>query len=285
MYTKIVAAQLATSAGVTTVITRSSTPGNIPSVLKHSQSTGTATSTGVDSTSDDKSNDHVPMHTRFLPDPHPIRDRYFWLLHGLAPYGKIYIDSGAYEALLNKAGLLPAGIVEVEGSFGQHEAATLIVVTKRHRQEAAPPAPAPIKVQTDTPSSADVLRTKEMQSFTPPRSSGSGTSTPLSSLPTQAPATKFPSPSTEFFELYDMEEVGRAQVNYSATEISRIKGLKSSEIPNVLGYSLSEYVAFRDSISFFNRKNGGKVGAASVGGGVNVGGLGGAADASESLGK
>lgn len=279
MYTKIVAAQLATSAGVTTVITRSSTPGNIPSILSHSQSTGTAASTGVDSTSDAKSNDRAPLHTRFLRDPHPIRDRYFWILHGLAPYGKIYIDNGAYQALLNKAGLLPAGIVEVEGSFGQHEAATLIVVTKRHRQEAATPAPAPINVPIDTPSPVDALRTKETQSFMPSRSSGSGTSTPLTSVALYAPATKYPSPSSEFFELYDTDEVGRAQVNYSATEISRIKGLKSSEIPNVLGYSLSEYVAFRDSISFFNRRNGGKAGATSVGG------VAGAADASESLGK
>lgn len=42
-------------------------------------------------------------------------------------------------------------------------------------------------------------------------------------------------------------------MNYSAAEIMRIKGLKSTEIVNVLGYADSEYVAHRENISFFPR--------------------------------
>jgi len=46
-------------------------------------------------------------------------------------------------------------------------------------------------------------------------------------------------------------EVGRALVNYSAVEIARIKGQRSSKIEELLGYADSEYVALRENISFF----------------------------------
>jgi glutamate 5-kinase len=72
----------------------------------------------------------APLHTRFIPSPHPIRDRYFWLLHGLAPHGTIYIDAGAHRALADKAGLLPVGVVDVEGAFAQQEAVRLVAVER-----------------------------------------------------------------------------------------------------------------------------------------------------------
>ena len=46
-------------------------------------------------------------------------------------------------------------------------------------------------------------------------------------------------------------EIGRAVVNYSATEIRRIKGLHSTQIHEALGYADSEYVALRENIAFF----------------------------------
>ncbi|TEY44934.1 hypothetical protein BOTCAL_0340g00010 [Botryotinia calthae] len=213
MSTKIVAARLATSAGVTTVITRSSSPGNIASIvsyvqsLKHSTSSGktgdvvsqsqtpetiTRSNSTLSLTGVALSSVEPPLHTRFLPSHQPIRDRYFWLLHGLSPHGTIYIDAGAHRALAAKAGLLPAGIVDVDGSFAQQEAVRIVVV--------------------DRPSSPDAKIV-----------SGSGV------------------------------EVGRALVNYSAMEITRIKGMRSSEIHGLLGYADSEYVALRENISFFER--------------------------------
>lgn len=50
-------------------------------------------------------------------------------------------------------------------------------------------------------------------------------------------------------------EVGRALVNYSAIEIMRIKGVRSSEIQGLLGYADTEYVAYRENISFFARES------------------------------
>ncbi|KAK3692713.1 Aspartate/glutamate/uridylate kinase [Podospora appendiculata] len=146
MSTKIVAARLATSAGVTTVITRSSNPGNIVKIVKHIQASRSPASLVTQANAEDHHTEDpmsastvsladlepkIPLHTRFLPSPHPVRDRYFWILHGLRPHGIIYIDAGAYKALLGKAGLLPVGVVDVEGTFAQQEAVRICVVEKR----------------------------------------------------------------------------------------------------------------------------------------------------------
>jgi len=144
MSTKIVAARLATSAGVTTVITRSSNPGNIANIIRYLQpvspSPGNIITSAesaleeslVHSTANLKVDDRMraPLHTRFLPSNNPIRDRYFWLLHGLAPHGTVYIDGGAHRALTDKAGLLPVGVVDVEGTFAQQEAVRLVAVER-----------------------------------------------------------------------------------------------------------------------------------------------------------
>jgi glutamate 5-kinase len=193
MSTKIVAARLATSAGVTTVITRSSKPGNIHEIVKYLQATKNSSPNGKATTSSTLLT--PPLHTRFLPSASPIRSRSFWLLHGLAPHGTIFIDYGAYHAILNKASLLPAGVVRVEGHFSQQEAVRVFVV------ERSPP----------TALDGDFPR-----------------------------------------QCQEPREIGRALVNYGSTEISRIKGLQSTQIHAALGYADSEYVAFRENISFFH---------------------------------
>ena len=229
MSTKIVAARLATSAGVTTVITRSSNPGNIVDILEYVQASrqvvSTASSLSIDPIDTPTLSNSVssfqleaatkpPLHTRFLPDPQPIRDRSFWLLYGLAAHGTIFIDEGAHRALASKAGLLPVGIVNVEGTFSQQEAVRLVVVPRRR----------PVTAATDT-------------------------STELSSVVTDLAADtaiQESSAATPF-------EVGRALVNYSSVEVARIMGLQSTEIHNVLGYADSEYVALRENISLMKR--------------------------------
>lgn len=212
MSTKITAARLATAAGVTTVITRSSKPGNIAAIVRYVEAQKSAgrsleasgelpvkTAAGepglqktaiLNGTSTPRLEEPTqpPLHTRFLPDLHPIRDRYFWLLHGLAPHGTIYIDAGAYAALANKAGLLPVGVVDCADSFGQQECVRVCVLPSR-----------------DAP-------------------------------------------------LSEAEEVGRALVNYSSAEIKRIRGVRSSQIAELLGYADSEYVAWRESVALFKRE-------------------------------
>src|SRR5579862_5603212 len=189
MVTKLIAAELAASVGVTTIITRASLPGNIFSIVNHLDSLSSRPATPTPSThvssavvstpcSSPPPRGQVPLHTRFLPK-RSFRDRQFWLLHGMAPRGRVLIDEGAFRALtrVEKAGLLPVGVVGIEGTFSRDEAVTLTVATR------------------------DV--------------EGNITGT---------------------------TDVGRALVNYSATEISRIKGKQSTEIVNILGYADGEYI-------------------------------------------
>jgi glutamate 5-kinase len=215
MSTKIVAARLATSAGVTTVITRSSNPGNIANIVRYLEDIKTSAPTPSTLSTPDMSPEdslaastatlvsdvkiQAPLHTRFVASTQPIRDRQFWLLHGLAPHGAIYIDAGAHRALVNKAGLLAVGVVDVEGSFAQQEAARLIAVERIPKSTLSPSA-------------------------------------------------------TKRWEGHGIE-VGRALVNYSSAEIARIKGVQSSEIHGLLGYADSEYVALRENISLFVRES------------------------------
>ena len=235
MSTKIVAARLATSAGVTTVITRSSSPGNIANIVNylqaqkmasHSKTSSMPTTPGESTPlSNSISSLHLdtlpapPLHTRFLPDPFPIRDRSFWLLHGIAARGTLYIDAGAHRALASKAGLLPAGVVDVEGHFAGHEAVRLVVVDKRN--------------PLTNWSSAAYESGANASAGGPPVDEAVG-------------------------------EVGRALVNYSATEISRIKGMQSTEIGTVLGFADSEYVALRENISLTKREKGSRPGTPSL---------------------
>lgn len=222
MSTKIVAARLAASAGVTTVIAKSTNPKNIFSIVQYIQTLGLPRNKSLSGAmfkdlaisqsqapSDDladTSNEtpvgeqvEKPLHTRFTPNKHPIRDRRFWLLHGLAAHGTVYIDAGAEKALTSKAGLLPVGVVDVEGHFSSHEAVRICVV------ERIPQTSATV---------------------------GEGSGTGDGKLWRGTP-----------------REIGRALVNYSDKEIMQIKGLQSGGIHKVLGYSDTEYVALRDNIS------------------------------------
>ena len=197
MVTKLIAAELAASVGVTTIITRASLPGNIFAIVKHLDTlasrpaTPTSTShvsSAVISTprSSPPPRGEVTLHTRFLPK-RSFKDRQFWLLHGMAPRGKVVIDEGAFKALtrVEKAGLLPVGVIAVEGSFSADEAVTISVAA---------------------------------------RDPAGG--------------------------IKDTTDIGRALVNYSATEIARIMGKRSNEIVGILGYADGEYVAHRDNMVF-----------------------------------
>ncbi|KAK9457996.1 Aspartate/glutamate/uridylate kinase [Dipodascopsis uninucleata] len=143
MATKLIAAELATSAGVETIITKSAVPGNIHAIIEYlsylkEQSRSRSNSPFDDDNGHDSTTQELlvtpPRHTRFIPQEHPIKDRQFWILHGLKSHGTIYIDHGAYRAITrtNKAGLLPAGVLHLKGSFSASEAVTLAVLDKNH---------------------------------------------------------------------------------------------------------------------------------------------------------
>lgn len=144
MTTKLIAAELATSAGITTIICRSSVPGNIPTILEflgnHEIPDGHDSEKNMHGITEKlqdmelksmKAAD-VPLHTRFVPKVRPIKDRKFWILHGLNSQGTIYIDTGAYTAITRsrRAGLLPVGVIGVEGNFHTSECVDIKVGVK-----------------------------------------------------------------------------------------------------------------------------------------------------------
>lgn len=103
MVTKIAAAQIATGAGVRTVITEGRFPKNLEKILQ-----GDA------------------IGTQFEPQPRPASARKRWIAHGLVPAGKLYLDDGAVKAILSAGrSLLAAGIVQVEGEFQSQDAVML----------------------------------------------------------------------------------------------------------------------------------------------------------------
>jgi glutamate 5-kinase len=295
MSTKIVAARLATSAGVTTIITKSSKPGNIGAIIRHAErerkGKGVSSRNSIadmdgallaqtaalnlHNTTHDLSasmgslqeneqvartpsphaeSEPIPLHTRFLPISHPIRDRYFWILHGLAPHGTIYIDHGAWTALNGKAGLLPVGIVDVDGNFAQQEAVRIVVVKRiSSRTSNSPsitqpttPAASSHSVHAPIPLRHPLPHTPSYTSTPSPQHPGLTHTQSSSHLPSAPPP----------YELYNPApfEIGRAVVNYSAAEIRRIKGLHSTQIRETLGYAEGEYVAVRENIALAGRE-------------------------------
>ncbi|KAG2207944.1 hypothetical protein INT47_010928 [Mucor saturninus] len=116
MITKLVAADLATAAGVTTVIARGATPENIIPI--------------IDSTDPKK----LPLHTRFVAKPKPLMDRKWWILHGLHTAGTVYVEGEEIKNAIHDgqvdSSLFAHSISKVEGSFVEHQAVRLVLQHK-----------------------------------------------------------------------------------------------------------------------------------------------------------
>jgi glutamate 5-kinase len=112
MVTKITAAEIATGAGVRTVITQGRHPRDLEKILAGAE-----------------------IGTQFDPQPRPVSSRKHWIAHGLVPAGSLYLDEGAVRAI-QAAGksLLPAGIVQIEGEFESQDA---VRICDRRGQEIA----------------------------------------------------------------------------------------------------------------------------------------------------
>lgn len=121
MVTKLVAADLATAAGVTTCIARGSTPENIMPIIAPGDT-------------------KTPPHTRFVAKPNPLIDRKWWILHGLHTAGTIEIETSAAKEITKTAArqgtagssLFVDAVAKVEGNFVEHQAVRLVV---RHTPE------------------------------------------------------------------------------------------------------------------------------------------------------
>lgn len=129
MATKLIAADLAIAAGVTTIITNGSKPQNIVKIIQADMSGSTKTQ--------EITSEH-PLHTRFIAKNNPMLDRKWWIQYGLHTAGTIYVDEGAAKAILTprlKSSLFAAGITGVEGSFVNQQAVNITLRKKLENGE------------------------------------------------------------------------------------------------------------------------------------------------------
>ena len=126
METKLIAADLATNSGITTIICNSNYPENINKIVNYKPIYDNSKSLSENNKIEEQNllSEEIPLHTRFLGQPiNHVKDRQFWLLHGLKPKGSVIVDYGCFQAITrkNRGGLLPVGIIAIEGNFNQLE--------------------------------------------------------------------------------------------------------------------------------------------------------------------
>lgn len=275
MQTKLIAAELATAAGVATVILNGEHPENMIEVVakgipsKHVAEGSTVVkmdslASSVSSLAEDEKEliGYPPLdgppHTIFLPKANPLSSRKWSILHALHPAGALIIDEGAFNriARADSGGrLLPAGVVGVEGNWERMQAIRLVV-----RRRIAKSIPHSTGLEDGAPLSGPNPIARSLGQYlirSDSEAAVSGTKTPpvIDALrkdaplvpPIQiAPMEKEKEAAGGEKEGEDWEwqliEVGRALANYTSIESERIKGLKSSQISSVLGYADSDYV-------------------------------------------
>ena len=129
METKLIAAEIATAAGVKTVITSSKEPGRVLKIIEYDM---LMTNAHNNATSD------VPLprppHTLFLASREPMPDLKSWTRHTLNPSGSVIIDTGAHHVLSKRESggrLLAAGVIGVIGAFAAQQAVRIVVRRRR----------------------------------------------------------------------------------------------------------------------------------------------------------
>ncbi|CEH12897.1 glutamate 5-kinase [Ceraceosorus bombacis] len=270
MQTKLIAAELATAAGVATVILNGNQPTNILSVVARGlpaldadqrlPNSDQGMVSSISSLLDAEELSKVgyppildPPHTLFLPTSEPLAQRKWSLLHALHPAGTLVIDEGAFARISKPESggrLLPAGVVGVEGTWERMQAVRIVL--RRHRIASSAEATG-TNVERDAlhhsqaiqeSMSAAALARRGLTTFIK-SSDGSGATTPIhlagedQHAHLAEPVLTRDAPSELDWELI---EVGRGLANYSSIESERIKGIKSSQISTVLGYADSSYI-------------------------------------------
>ena len=111
MVTKLIAAELATAAGCSMIITLGSKPQNIITIMN-----------------DLEFNQSISFGTLFIANECPINDRLWWIAHSLAVAGVLTVDAGAYKAITRKdrGSLFSAGIVQVQGQFNAQQCVSIM---------------------------------------------------------------------------------------------------------------------------------------------------------------
>ncbi|KAJ1673975.1 Glutamate 5-kinase, partial [Spiromyces aspiralis] len=194
MATKLIAAELATAAGVTTIVTHSANPGKIVDIVEYFSN--------PDVSPEAPAPNNV-LCTRFVAMSRPMIDRKWWILHGMRCAGTIYLDAGAVVAVAKyKKSLFAAGVIGVSGNFSANQSVRIVY-----------------EVEKEEVSANDLELDNAKKRI-------------MSAIP----------------ENKEVIEIGHGLVNYTSSEINRIKGHHSSEFHNILGYCDSDNVVNRGNL-------------------------------------
>lgn len=232
METKLIAAEIATEAGVNTIIASSKTPENILSIIEYHT---TVSVPGLNPPSITR-----PKHTLFKPSLTPMRDMKSWTSHTLFPAGTVVIDTGAHLVLSRRESggrLLPVGVIGVKGSFASHQAVRICVRAKTDPADATGRASAEEDPEAavreyargiPTSMSASVPVTPTIRSR---RASSSGLTMLTSDgahpdnldLPSAIEESQVVLGHSDPIDSWQLVEVGRGLANYNSEQIDKVK--------------------------------------------------------------
>ncbi|KAI0303324.1 Aspartate/glutamate/uridylate kinase [Multifurca ochricompacta] len=200
METKLIAAEIATAAGVTTIITSSRNPASLFAILEyHGAASGSSSRPTI-----------RPPHTVFTPSVIPSRDLKAWTRHTLTPAGAVVIDSGAHVVLSRRESggrLLAAGVLA---------SAVRILVRKKAVRVRAGLAP----TQPGTPRGTETVAEPAWVQ----QGAGSDALALAEDVVTAVLEKEVVDDGDGQCES-ELEEVGRGLANYNSAEIEKVKGL------------------------------------------------------------
>jgi len=249
METKLIAAEIATGAGVTTIVASSKQPSVIEDIIDYYaalKSTSVPTSGAASPVPPSQRPNQVdldkvcttlslprPPHTVFTPSSIPMRDLKAWTSHTLHPAGSVIIDSGAHVVLSRRESggrLLPAGVLGVQGSFASGQAVRILV--RRHAEGVEDKHVAPLSYHNAAAATipgTPVLEPSVSLTTSAPLSR-SGSSSSLADDVASDSHTVMDEEASLNKETYETEgwdciEVGRGLANYNSAQISKVIGL------------------------------------------------------------
>ena len=208
METKLIAAEISTAAGVTTVITSSKHPENVSRIIEYDLQRKSGSSPPV----------VRPPHTVFTASPQPMRDLKSWTSHTLNPSGSVIIDAGAHHVLSKRESggrLLAAGVLGVVGAFASGQAVRIVVRRRRvGHEEKEEERKAYLKAlettRPSTPTSAAAFSAEEVGNDNEQDNERTG-----DEVVKEGPLGEA-----------DVVEVGRGLANYNSAQILAVKGMK-----------------------------------------------------------
>jgi len=258
METKLIAAEIATAAGVTTIVSSSKHPENIFGIIQYHNQNSTKSSSGHSTPREPLSGRTSPAfrtesaeisrspsptvvrppHTVFTASLVPMRDLKSWTSHTLFPSGSVIIDTGAHHVLSRRESggrLLAAGVIGVIGAFASGQAVRIVIQRRLCAStalEEKEPNGEYTGLETTRPTTPTLPAASSLSSSVTSLVLTGATASPASTEDVMTAKTLQP-PSDEDIVLLDREqfdeadlvEVGRGLANYNSAQISRVKGL------------------------------------------------------------